>query len=53
MAYAAVGMGMSWLMNFKVKEFGNKSATDLAKDGLKGATDAIGGGLKTVGGWFN
>ncbi|EHJ52264.1 hypothetical protein [Streptococcus macacae] len=51
-AGAAVGMGMSWLMNFKVKEFGNKSATDLAKDGLKGATDAIGGGLKTVGRWF-
>ncbi|EHJ51876.1 hypothetical protein [Streptococcus macacae] len=29
-------------MNFKVKEFGNKSATDLAKDGLK-----------TVGGRFS
>ncbi|SUN77872.1 Uncharacterised protein [Streptococcus macacae NCTC 11558] len=29
-------------MNFKVKEFGNKSATDLAKDGLK-----------TVGEWFS
>ena len=50
---AAAGIGISWLMDFKVKEFGNKSGTDMAKDGLKGATNAIGSGLKTIGGWFS
>ena len=32
---------------------GNKSVTDVAKDGLKFATNAVGSGLKTVAGWFS
>ena len=52
-AGAVLGMGISWAMNEKLNFMGNKSVTDVAKDGLKSATDAIGGGFKTVAGWFS
>ena len=52
-AGAVLGMGISWAMNEKLNFMGNKSVTDVAKDGLKAATDAIGGGFKTVAGWFS
>ena len=50
---AGLGMAFSWAMNEKLNFMGNKSVTDVAKDGLKAATDAIGGGFKTVAGWFS
>ena len=50
---AGAGMAFSWAMNEKLNFMGNKSVTDVAKDGLKAATDAIGGGFKTVAGWFS
>ena len=50
---AGLGMAFSWAMNEKWNFMGNKSVTDVAKDGLKAATDAIGGGFKTVAGWFS
>lgn len=49
---AAVGMGISWALDQKVGFLGNKSVTDLAKDGLNWATDAIGSGFNSVAGWF-
>lgn len=52
-AGAVLGMGISWAMNEKLNFMGNKSVTDVAKDGLKAATNAIGGGFKTVAGWFS
>ncbi|MCB5048908.1 hypothetical protein LGX12_10200, partial [Streptococcus mutans] len=48
---AAAGIGISMLM--EQDWFGGKSVNDWAKDGLKGATNAIGSGLKTIGGWFS
>ncbi|MEX2803499.1 T7SS effector LXG polymorphic toxin [Streptococcus sp. H31] len=48
---AAAGIGISMLM--EQDWFGGKSATDLAKDGLKSATNAIGSGFKKVAGWFS
>ena len=51
-AGAAVGIGISWAAEQKIPGLG-KSVTDVAKDGLKGATNAIGSGLKTIGGWFS
>lgn len=50
---AGAGMAISWAINQKWDFMGNKSVTDLAKDGLKSATNAIGSGLKTVAGWFS
>ena len=50
---AGAGMAISWAMNQKWDFMGNKSVTDVAKDGLKSATNAIGSGLKTVAGWFS
>ena len=50
---AGAGIAFSWAMNEKLNFMGNKSVTDVAKDGLKAATDAIGGGFKTVAGWFS
>ena len=50
---AGAGIAFSWAMNEKWNFMGNKSVTDVAKDGLKAATDAIGGDFKTVAGWFS
>lgn len=46
------GIGISWAVEQKVPGLG-KSVTDVAKDGLKGATDAIGDGINAVAGWFS
>ena len=49
-----LGAAIGWLMNdFKIKELNNQSVTDIAKDALTKTTDAIGDGLKTIGGWFS
>ena len=48
----AAGIGISWLMEQKIPGLG-KSATNIAKDALKGATDVIGDGFNTIAGWFN
>ena len=46
-----LGAAIGWLMNdFKIKELNNQSVTDIAKDALTKTTDAIGDGLKTIGG---
>jgi len=50
---AGSGIGISWAMDHKWGGKSGKSVTDMAKDGLKGATNAIGSGLKTIGGWFS
>ena len=50
---AGLGMAFSWAINQKWDFMGNKSVTDVAKDGLKFATNAVGSGLKTVAGWFS
>ena len=50
---AGAGMAISWAINQKWDFMGNKSVTDVAKDGLKFATNAVGSGLKTVAGWFS
>ena len=47
---AAIGYAMD---NFKINELNNQSITDAAKDALIKTTDAIGDGLKTIGGWFS
>lgn len=47
---AAIGYAMD---NFKINELNNQSITDVAKDALTKTTDAIGDGLKTIGGWFS
>jgi hypothetical protein len=49
---AGLGMAFSWAMNNKLSFLGNKSVTDVAKDGLNWATDAIGSGFNSVAGWF-
>lgn len=38
---------------FKIKGLNNQSITDASKNALIKTTDAIGNGLKTVGGWFS
>ena len=48
----ALRIAISWVAEQKIPGLG-KSVTDMAKDGLKGATNAIGSGLKTIGGWFS
>ena len=50
---AAAGIVISTAMDHKWGGKSGKSVTDIAKDGLKGATNAIGSGLKTIGGWFS
>ena len=50
---AGAGIAISWAAEHKFSFLGNKSITDVAKDGLKGVTNAIGSGLKTIGGWFS
>ena len=49
----ALRIGILMAMEHKFSFLGNKSITDVAKDGLKGVTNAIGSGLKTIGGWFS
>ena len=42
-----LGAAIGWFMSdFKIKELNNRSVTDAAKD-------AIGNGLKAIGGWFS
>ena len=49
-----VGAAIGWAMNdFKIQGLNNQSVTDAGKDALIKTTDAIGDGLKTIGGWFS
>ncbi|RSK17005.1 Ribonuclease [Streptococcus oralis] len=49
-----VGAAIGWAMdNIKIQGLNNQSVTDAAKDALIKTTDAIGDGLKTIGGWFS
>lgn len=50
----ALGVAFGWAMdNVKFDLLNHQSITDVAKDALTKTTDAIGDGLKTIGGWFS
>ena len=50
---AGAGMAISAFLDHKWGGEKGSSIKDMTKDTLKGATNAIGGGFKTVAGWFS